>query len=140
MLYLCLGSIYCTSNISNPTPVYVVQGGEAVLQCGFESSRLAWRVYNGDDANMVANDSLTIDVSKYSVSTNPSTGLYYRLHILNVGVSDLEKYRCSGLVNGVSRAFYLKLDILCRCTYMLVIFKVENKFYFSWESTYQVDV
>jgi hypothetical protein len=129
MLYLCcVGSVYCTNDISNPTPVYVVQGGEAVLQCGFESNRLSWRVYSGDDANLVA-----IDGSKYSVSNNPSTGLNYRLHILNVGVSDLKKYRCSGLDNGVYRAFYLKLDILGRCTDMLVTSKVENKFYFRWE-------
>ena len=123
MLYLCcVGIVYCINDESNPTPVYVVQGGEAVLQCGFDSNRLSWRVYSGDDANLVANDGLTVDGSKYSVSKNPSTGLYYRLHILNVGVSDVEKYRCSGLDNGVSRAFYLKLDILGRCTDMLVIF------------------
>ena len=48
MLYFCcVGSVYCTNDISNPTPAYVVQDGEAVLQCAFESSRLSWRVYNG---------------------------------------------------------------------------------------------
>ena len=141
MLYFCcVGSVYCTNDISNPTPVYVVQGGEAVLQCVFESNRLSWRVFSGDDTNVVANAGLTIDDSKYSVYKDPLTGLYYRLHIKNVGVSDVKRYMCSGLDNGVSRAFYLKLDILGRCTDMLVIFKVEHTFYFSWESTYQVDV
>jgi hypothetical protein len=120
--------------------MYVVQGGEAVLQCAFESSTLTWGVYNGGSVITVASGADTVTGSKYSVSKNPSTGLYYRLHILNVGMSDLKKYRCSGLDNGVSRAFYLKLDILGRCTDMLVIFKVEHTFYFSWESTYQVDV
>jgi hypothetical protein len=35
-----VGSVYCISDILNPTPVYVVQGDDAVLQCGFESSSL----------------------------------------------------------------------------------------------------
>ena len=96
MLYLCcVGSVYCTNDISNPTPVYVVQGGEAVLQCAFESNRLTWRVYNGDNVNIIASGSDVIDDSKYSVSKNPSTGLYYRLRILNVVVSDAKKYRCN---------------------------------------------
>ena len=42
----------------------------------------------------VAIDGDAIDDSKYLVSKNTLTGLYYRLHILNVGVSDLMKYRC----------------------------------------------
>ena len=52
---------------------------------------MAWRVYNGVNANLVAIDGLTIDDSKYSVPKNPSTGLYSRLHILNAGVSDIKK-------------------------------------------------
>ena len=75
-----------------------------------------------------------IDSSKYSTSKNSSTELYYILHILNVVVSDLKKYRCSGLDNGVSRAFYLKLDILGRCTDMLVIFNPLDAKPFSWIS------
>ena len=55
---------------------------------------------------IVAIDGDAIDKSKYSVSKNPSTGLYHRLHILNVGVSDLKKYRCERSVNGMIQIFY----------------------------------
>ena len=40
-----LGSVDYTNDIYNPTPVYVVEGGEAVMQCLFENSKLAWDVY-----------------------------------------------------------------------------------------------
>jgi hypothetical protein len=43
-LYINLKSLSRTSDISNPNPVYVVQGGEAVLQCGFESKKLSWKL------------------------------------------------------------------------------------------------
>ena len=78
--------------------------------------------------DIIASADATIDDDKYSTSKNPSTGLYYRLHILNVGVSDVKTYRCQGLVNGVSRAFYLKLDLLGRCNYIFIIFKVRSIF------------
>jgi hypothetical protein len=95
-----VGSVNCASDISNPTPVYVVQGGEAVLQCGFEDRRLLWQVYNDDGStDPVAGGDTTIDSSKYSVSKNPLTGLYYRLHILNVGISDLKKYKDLNVFN-----------------------------------------
>ena len=122
-----VGSVNCATDISNPTPVYVGQGGEAVLQCGFEDRRLLWQVYNGDGStDPVAGGDTTIDSSKYSVSKNPLTELYYRLHILNVGMSDLKKYRCLTNVNGIIKNFYLKLDLLgtCTCNYTLVIFKM----------------
>jgi hypothetical protein len=51
-------------------------------------------VYYGGSVRTVAIDGDAIDDSKYLVSKNTLTGLYYRLHILNVGVSDLMKYRC----------------------------------------------
>ena len=107
-----VGSIYCTNDVSNPTPVYEVQGGEAVLQCGFESYGLDWYVDNGVKWNGIADAGDTINVSKYSTSKNPSTELYYRLHILNVGMSDVKKYRCQAVVNGVIQYFYLQLDLL----------------------------
>ena len=75
----------------------------------------------------VAIDGDSINDSKYSVSKNPSTGLYYRLHIKNVGVSDLNKYRCQGLVNGVNQYFYIKLDFLGGCGYTLIICQVGEK-------------
>ena len=72
----------------------------------------------------VAIDGDAIDDSKYLVSKNTLTGLYYRLHILNVGVSDLKKYRCQRLVNGANQYYYTLLDILGRCSYTLIICKV----------------
>jgi len=101
-----------------------VEGGEAVLQCGFESSRLLWRVYTGGNEDSVANGADTIDNFKYSTSKNPSSGLYYRLHILNVGASDVKKYRCDGVVNEMIQSFYLQLILFGRCNYTSVIFKV----------------
>jgi len=98
----------------------VVQGREAVLQCGFESNELSWRVYDGGSVTTVAIDGDAIDDSKYSVSKNPSTGLYYRLRILNVGVSDLKKYRCQRLVNGFNQYFYIQLYILGGCSYISI--------------------
>ena len=108
----CVGNVYCTSDESNPTPVYVGEGGEAVLKCGFESNRLVWCAYNGGGWNIIAAGGDTTENFKYSVSKNPSTGLYYRLHILNVGVSDLKKYRCERNVNGMIQIFYIELDLL----------------------------
>ena len=60
----------------------------------------------------VAIDGDVIDDSKYSVSKNPSTGLYYRLRIVNVRVSDIQKYKCQGRVNGVNQYFYIQLYFL----------------------------
>ena len=124
-IFLYIGSVYCTSDISNPTPVYVVEGGDAVLQCGFDSNGLSWYAHN--DVLITSGDDIT-DKSKYNVSTKPSTGLYYRLHILNVGVSDLTNYKCSGSVNGLIQTFYLQLYIIGMCNYILVIFKVGTSF------------
>ena len=73
--------------------------------------------------NIIASGNDINDKSKYKVSTNPSTGLYYRLYILNVGMADVKKYRCNGLVNEVSQEFFLQLDLLGRC-YIMVIFNV----------------
>jgi hypothetical protein len=89
-----MGSVCCTSDESNPTPAYVVEGGEAVLQCEFENSSLIWQVFNDGSVGVVANNQDMTDSYKYSTSKNPSTGLYYILHIKNVGVSDVMKNRC----------------------------------------------
>jgi hypothetical protein len=72
-------------------------------------------VHNGGILNTVAIRGDVADVSKYSTSKNPSTGLYYRLHILNVGESDIKKYRCEGTANATIQQFYLNLDLLGRC-------------------------
>ena len=111
--------------------MYVVQGGEAVLQCGFESSRLSWYVYNGGSWDIIASGGAVTDYSKYSVSKNPSTEQYYRLHILNVGVSDIKKYRCEALVNEMIQDFYLQLILSGRCYHKLAIFKERNILYYS---------
>jgi hypothetical protein len=98
-----------------------VPGEEAVLQCGFESIKLTWNVYNGNDVDIIAADGATIDDSKYSVSKNPPlTGLYYRLHILNVGVSDIKKYKCEAVINRVIQMFYLQLIIIGRCNLLII--------------------
>jgi hypothetical protein len=85
---------------------------------------LTWDVYNGSSVDPVAASGAVTDGSKYSISKNPSTRLYYRLHILNVEVSDLKKYRCQGSNNGMILNFYLQLIILGRCNHTSVIFKV----------------
>jgi hypothetical protein len=103
----------------------------SIEHCGFESTDWFGGVYDVGSVNIIANDDVTINDDKHSISKNPWTGLHYRLHILNVGVSDLKQYRCEGLVNDVSRIFYLMLDLLGSCNYMLVIFKVENKALFQ---------
>jgi hypothetical protein len=84
-------------------------------------------VYNGDSVDIVAYGGDATDSSKYSVSTNPSTRLYYILHILNVGVSDVKKYKCEAVVNGMIQSFYLQLILIGRCNYTLGIFKVEDR-------------
>ena len=80
-------------------------------------------MYNGSSVDRVAASGAVTDGSKYSTSKNPSTRLYYRLHILNVGVSDLKKYRCGGVVDGSIQSFYLQLILIGRCNYILGIFK-----------------
>ena len=94
--------------------LYVVQSDDAALQCGFESRNLLWQVYNGEWVN-IAYGGDVIDGSKYSVSRNPLTGLYYKLNIKNVGVSDVKMYNCEGVVSTVVQQFYLELDLLGRC-------------------------
>jgi hypothetical protein len=49
----------------NPTPVYVVDASDSVLQCGFESSNLNWDVFYGVGWDIIAYRSDTIDNSKY---------------------------------------------------------------------------
>ena len=84
-------------------------------------------MYNGGIQKVIADGDDTINDSKYSTSKNPSSGLYYRLHILNVGVSDLKKYICETVVNGGIQYFYLQLIFLGRCNYILVIFKCKTE-------------
>ena len=135
-----IGSLYCTNDVSNPTPVYVLQGGDAVLQCGFESSSLYWDVHKGGNWDILADTGVTINNSKYSTSKNPSTGLYYRLHILNVGVSDIKQYKCSGFVNRKIQSFYLQLIFIGRCYYLLVTFKVGDIFFLVGSSKIPFEV
>ena len=71
--------------------------------------------------DIIASGVDTIDNSKYSTSKNPSTGLYYRLHILNVGVSDIKKHRCVAAVNGVIQHFYLQLILVGMCNSNAII-------------------
>jgi hypothetical protein len=63
-------------------------------------------VYNAGSWDNVAGDDVNVNDDKYSTSKNPPTGLYYTLHILNVGVSDLKKYKCETSINGDVQNFY----------------------------------
>ena len=76
-------------------------------------------MYNGEQVKAVAAGSSVTDGTKHSVSTNPATGLYYKLHVKNVDMSDLKTYRCQA---GVDLLFYLMLVLLGMCNYLLVIF------------------
>ena len=69
-------------------------------------------MYNGGIWITIAVGGDTIEDSKYSTSKNPSTGLYYRLRVLNVGVSDVKKYSCDGVVNGMIQNFYFQLILI----------------------------
>ena len=80
-------------------------------------------MYNGDKLDIIASRGDVTDKSKYSVYKNPSTELYYRLHILNVVMSDLKKYKCIGAADGRVQSFYLQLIIIGRCNYILATFK-----------------
>ena len=124
-MFYCVGGVYCTSDISNPTPVYVVQGGDAVPQCGFENNGLGWHVYNDGGWAIIADRGDTIGDSTYSVSKKPPTGLYCI-------VSDVNMYRCVGNINGRIELFYLMLYFLGRCNYILGIFKVGQIIYSCW--------
>ena len=79
-------------------------------------------MYKGGTLIIIAAASDITDKSKYSVSKNPSTELYYRLHILNVVMSDLKKYKCSGASDGRLQIFYLQLILTGRRNYILAIF------------------
>ena len=81
-------------------------------------------MYSGGSVDIIASGVDTIDNSKYSTSKNPSTGMYYRLRVLNVDVSDVKKYRCSGPDNGMILDFYLQLTLSGRCNYTSVVCKV----------------
>ena len=83
-------------------------------------------MYNGDSVSTLAIGADVTDNSKYLTSKNPLTGQYYRLHILNVGVSDVKKYRCQAYINGMIPRFYLQLILLGRCNNTSVVSKVSN--------------
>jgi hypothetical protein len=95
-------------------------------------------VHNGGSWDIIASAADVIDNSKYLTSKNPSTGLYYRLHILNVGVSDVTKYRCSGVVNDMYQNIYLQLILLGRCNYTSEVSKENRRFYCCWCLEYSV--
>ena len=89
---------------------------------------MLWQVYIGRWVNIAFGGDV-IDRSKNSVSKNPSTGQYYRLHILNVGMSDIKKYKCSGPLNGVIQVLFLQLILIGMCFYILVISKMGDIFF-----------
>lgn len=81
-----------------------MQGDEAVLQCTYEKNRLKWYINN----KIIASESTVVDPTKYKVSVNPNTGLYYRLHVQSVQRNDEGVYSCNG---GLIESYYIQLFI-----------------------------
>ena len=90
-------------------------------------------MHNGDRVDIIADGGNVINGSKYSTSKNSPTGLYYRLHILNVEVYNVKKYRCEGNVNESIKVFYLQLHLLGRRNYALVIINGGDIFFSCWQ-------
>ncbi|VDI58003.1 Hypothetical predicted protein, partial [Mytilus galloprovincialis] len=86
---------------SDPFRTYVKQGHEAVLQCRYERENLKWY----KNVTIISNKNSVIDPTKYKVSVT-STGLYYRLHVLNAQPNDEGVYICRG---GITESYYIHL-------------------------------
>ncbi|XP_071176511.1 nephrin-like [Mytilus edulis] len=78
-----------TGSLLDPFQQYVKQGHAAVLQCIYERERMKWHM-NG---TIIASENIVINSTKYKVSVT-SSGLYYRLHVLNVQPDDELIYSC----------------------------------------------
>lgn len=79
--------------------MYVKQGLEAVLPCKYEDHSLSWSVNVKDSWRLIASGDAVVNITKYKVSINRITGLYYRLHVLNTQPDDEVIYRCTGGFN-----------------------------------------
>ncbi|XP_063416831.1 neural cell adhesion molecule 1-B-like [Mytilus trossulus] len=86
---------------ADPFQQYAKRGQEAVLQCTYEREFLKWY----KNVTIISNRNSVIDSTKYKVSAT-STGLYYRLHILNVHLGDKGIYICRG---GIGESYYIHL-------------------------------
>lgn len=86
---------------SNPFQTYSKRGHEAVLQCIFERIHLKWY----KNQRILASENSVINSTKYKVS-NTSTGLYFRLHVLNTQPDDEGIYICRG---GLNEDYYIQL-------------------------------
>lgn len=106
-----INAVTNTDTESNPSLVYVKQGLEAVLQCKVESSRLVWSVKVNNSWRTIADSNDVVNNTKYTVSANPSTGLYYRLHVLNTQPSDEGIYRCEG---SIVKSYFIQLNLYRR--------------------------
>lgn len=93
----------------DPYQQYAKQENEVVLQCKYESGKLVWDKYVNSQWTVIASGDATINTTKYSVSFNPNTGLYYILHILPAQSSDEAIYRCIG---GLSEVYFIQLTLL----------------------------
>lgn len=89
-------------SVSDPVQQYAKQGDEAVLQCTYEKNMLKWYINN----TIIASESNVVDPTKYKVSVNPNTGMYYRLHVQSVQPNDEGVYSCIG---GVIESYYIQL-------------------------------
>lgn len=89
---------------ADPFQTYAQREYEAVLQCIYERSRLKW--YTKENS-IIASESAVIDRTKYNTSVT-STGLYYRLHVLNAQPADEGIYICRG---GLNETYYIHLFV-----------------------------
>lgn len=93
----------------DPYQQYAKHENEVVLQCKYESGKLIWDKKLNSQWMVIASGKDTINTTKYRISSNPNTGLYYRLHILSTQSGDEAIYRCIG---GLIEVYFIQLTLL----------------------------
>lgn len=106
-----LAEVYATGTGTelDPYQQYAKQKNEVVLQCKYESGKLVWDKYVNSQWMVIASGQATINTTKYRVSSNPDTGLNYRLHILPAQSDDEAIYRCNA---GINKVYFIQLTLL----------------------------
>ncbi|XP_076110681.1 irregular chiasm C-roughest protein-like [Mytilus galloprovincialis] len=106
-----LAEVYATGTGTelDPYQQYAKQENEVVLQCKYESGKLVWDKYVNSQRMVIASGEATINTTKYRVSFNPDSGLYYRLHILPAQSDDEAIYRCNA---GINKVYFIQLTLL----------------------------
>ncbi|CAC5359020.1 unnamed protein product [Mytilus coruscus] len=95
----------------DPYKKYAKQGYEVFLQCKYESEKLIWDKNVNSQWTVIASGKDTINNTKYSVSLNPNTKLYYGLHILLAQSVDEAIYRC---IAGLREVYFIQLTLFER--------------------------